>query len=220
MDPTAGGLRLTGPSGVGVVRERSLDGQSAPAPPAGDDGLLRTRSGLWAPRHVVEQAEPTAVDLLAGTGGASLGMIAARFEIVCAVDHDPLAAMTCLVNIGRYPMRIHFASTRTRTRTASTRRSRPNRALERAGNAALRSGTAARENVGAVVHLRRRAARDRRGHRARGRTRRLRGVRITAGLREHAGGPAMIGVPKDRGAGAAGARAVAATRQPGLSERD
>ena len=93
-----------------MVRERKLDGQSALAPPAGDGGLLRTRSGLWAPRHVVEQAEPTAVDLLAGTGGASLGMIAAGFEIVCAVDHNPLAAMTCLVNIRRYPMRIHFAS--------------------------------------------------------------------------------------------------------------
>ena len=37
-------------------------------------------------------------------------MIAAGFEISCAVDHDPLAAMTCLVNIGRHPMRIHFAS--------------------------------------------------------------------------------------------------------------
>ncbi len=51
---------------------------------------------------------PVAIDLFAGAGGFSLGIIQAGFEVVAAVDSDPTSAMTYMHNLGSYPCQFHF----------------------------------------------------------------------------------------------------------------
>lgn len=62
------------------------------------------RTGLWLPY----EEHPTAIDLFCGCGGFSLGVMQAGFEVVAAVDWDAYAAMTYMVNLGSYPIDIHF----------------------------------------------------------------------------------------------------------------
>lgn len=77
--------------------------------PASPAGMVVTDSGLIVPEAAARAArKPTAVDLFCGAGGFSLGVIRAGYEVVCAVEHEPWAAITYLTNLGQWPMRIHF----------------------------------------------------------------------------------------------------------------
>lgn len=76
-------------------------------------------SGIYLPR----KKRPTAVDLFCGCGGMSLGFIQAGWEVVAAVDWDPLALITYMTNLGSYPMNIHGIT--------DSDKKRLNKALER-----------------------------------------------------------------------------------------
>lgn len=54
--------------------------------------------------------KPTLIDLFAGAGGLSLGFLQAGWRVVAAVDNDPLAAVTYLMNLGTWPMTLLFAT--------------------------------------------------------------------------------------------------------------
>ena len=76
-----------------------------------DDGLRQSAGGIWAPERVVARHKtPTAVDLFCGIGGGALGLIQAGFEVVCGIDNDELAMAIYLLNLGKYPMRVHFVT--------------------------------------------------------------------------------------------------------------
>lgn len=61
-------------------------------------------SGLWLPY----KRRPIAIDLFCGCGGFSLGLLQAGWEVVAAVDWDEAAITTYMVNLGSYPVNIHF----------------------------------------------------------------------------------------------------------------
>lgn len=62
-----------------------------------------TPSGLVVPPGTTER-RPIGLDLFSGVGGMSLGFIQAGFDVIAGMDNDPLAAITYLTNLGRYPM--------------------------------------------------------------------------------------------------------------------
>lgn len=64
------------------------------------------RSGLIVPGD----KRPTCIDLFAGCGGFSLGMIQGGFEVVAAVDNDVPSLETYLCNLGSYPVSVHYAT--------------------------------------------------------------------------------------------------------------
>lgn len=73
--------------------------------------VLEERSGLVLPAHVAQaRRRPTCIDLFSGAGGFSLGVIHAGFEVVCAVEWSEWAAITYLLNLGQWPMRLEFAT--------------------------------------------------------------------------------------------------------------
>ena len=76
----------------------------------------QTPAGLWVPADHVPEPKPTAVDLFAGAGGFSLGMIDAGFEIACAVENEPYSAMTYLTNLGSMDTRMLFVEDEDRKR--------------------------------------------------------------------------------------------------------
>ena len=49
-------------------------------------------------KHAVAQTRPTAIDLFAGCGGASAGLVRAGYRIVLAIDNEPSALMTYYLN--------------------------------------------------------------------------------------------------------------------------
>lgn len=63
--------------------------------------------GLWIPS---QPRRPTVVDLFCGAGGFSLGFLQAGWEVLCGVDHDPLATITYLSNLGAYPINLQYAT--------------------------------------------------------------------------------------------------------------
>lgn len=66
-------------------------------------------TGLYLPAHISERRNrPTAFDFFAGGGGMSLGIISAGFEVVGANEWDAAAALTYMINLGSYPIKIHF----------------------------------------------------------------------------------------------------------------
>lgn len=68
------------------------------------------RNGLIVPRHTaVRRKAPTAFDFFAGAGGFSCGLIEAGFTIVGASEWDTAAALTYMVNLGSYPIKIHYS---------------------------------------------------------------------------------------------------------------
>lgn len=87
----------------------------------GDDPYVQLESGLIVPRTLAQHnPKPTCVDLFAGAGGFSLGMIEAGFEVVCAVDNDPWAAITYLTNLGSWPMTVHCVTPEDKIRLSKT----------------------------------------------------------------------------------------------------
>lgn len=72
-----------------------------------------TDSGLMIPEHVavdmkLDGARLTGVDLFCGCGGFSLGVMQAGFQILAAVDNEPMAAITYTMNLGKHPMQFIF----------------------------------------------------------------------------------------------------------------
>ena len=74
------------------------------------DGYGLSPGGIWVPDRNHKHGKPTAVDLFCGTGGFSLGFIQAGFEVVCGIEHDVWAAVSYLMNLGQWPMQIHFVT--------------------------------------------------------------------------------------------------------------
>lgn len=68
-------------------------------------GLL-VISGPASRRHRYDK--PVGVDLFAGAGGFSLGMHEGGVHVAAAVEYDPVAAMTYMVNLARPGVQIHF----------------------------------------------------------------------------------------------------------------
>jgi DNA (cytosine-5)-methyltransferase 1 len=69
----------------------------------------QTESGIFLPEHIIKrQKRPTAFSFFAGCGGMDLGFIQAGFEIVGANEYEPTAALTYMVNLGSYPIKIHY----------------------------------------------------------------------------------------------------------------
>lgn len=64
----------------------------------------RHRSGIFLPY----KRRPTCIDIFCGCGGFSLGFMQAGFEVVAAVDWEPEALMTYMINLGSYPIDIHY----------------------------------------------------------------------------------------------------------------
>ncbi len=68
-----------------------------------------TPFGLFVPKYITRKKErPTAFSFFAGAGGMDLGFIQAGFEVVGANEFDPIASLTYMVNLGSYPMKIHY----------------------------------------------------------------------------------------------------------------
>ena len=66
-------------------------------------------SGLAVPEYIVrERKRPTHFDFFAGAGGFGCGMVQAGFETVGANEFDAHASVTYMVNLGHYPMSIHY----------------------------------------------------------------------------------------------------------------
>lgn len=67
-------------------------------------------SGLLVPSYFAElevkKRRPIAIDLFAGAGGFSLGIMQAGFEVIAAADYNAEAAITYCYNLGAHPMKI------------------------------------------------------------------------------------------------------------------
>ena len=68
----------------------------------------KTANGLIVPADCKPKSRPKAFDFFAGCGGFSLGITQAGFHVVGACEFDKYAAHTYMVNLGNYPMKIHF----------------------------------------------------------------------------------------------------------------
>ena len=70
-------------------------------------------AGLAVPVHFetqrLQKADwPIAIDLFAGCGGFSLGMMQAGVHVIAAAEWDTAATITYTYNLGAYPMRFEF----------------------------------------------------------------------------------------------------------------
>lgn len=84
--------------------------------------FVRLPSGVIVRAHDLTAcfpaARPKAVDLFCGAGGMSLGLVQAGYQVVAAVDADPLAIMTYMVNLCRCgEVTMHFVDPQDRCRT-------------------------------------------------------------------------------------------------------
>lgn len=71
--------------------------------------FAQMRNGLIVPRHTVSRRRgPTAFDFFAGAGGFSCGLIQGGMTVVGACEWDAGAALTYMVNLGSYPIKIHY----------------------------------------------------------------------------------------------------------------
>lgn len=69
--------------------------------------FVRCPSGLILSERAAEvryaaRGRPKAIDLFAGAGGMSLGVIKAGFEVVAAVEQDPFSVLTYMTNLCRW----------------------------------------------------------------------------------------------------------------------
>lgn len=79
------------------------------------DDWRQTTGGLYVPVEA-EEPRPTGIDLFCGAGGMSLGFMQAGFEVLAACDNDPTATHTYLVNLGAYPVEMHYTRPEDRQR--------------------------------------------------------------------------------------------------------
>lgn len=82
----------------------------------------RNGTGLIVPRST-RPKRPTCVDLFCGCGGFSLGYMQAGWQVLAGLDFDADAMLTYLVNLGCYPVDLHYISPEDKERA--------NNALER-----------------------------------------------------------------------------------------
>jgi DNA (cytosine-5)-methyltransferase 1 len=77
----------------------------------------KSRTGLYLPGRILEKERlPTCIDFFCGCGGFSLGVTQAGFHVVAAVDNDIGCCVTYLVNLGAYPVQLHFTDEEEETR--------------------------------------------------------------------------------------------------------
>lgn len=75
----------------------------------------RLQNGLYIPAMTQTRPKrrrtgrPTAFGFFSGCGGMDLGVMQAGFEVVGANEWDATAAITYMVNLGSYPINIHYA---------------------------------------------------------------------------------------------------------------
>ena len=82
-----------------------------------DDSFARRPSGLYAPERLKRRKERMiAIDLFAGAGGFSLGIMQAGIQVVAGLEWDPWATITYMCNLGAYPCQFHFDSDESRDR--------------------------------------------------------------------------------------------------------
>ena len=82
------------------------------------DGWTITPSGLFAPDTAVhgyydpqsKPRRPVAISFFTGAGGFDLGMVQAGFDVIAAVEIDPIAVLTYLTNLGADRVEMHFVS--------------------------------------------------------------------------------------------------------------
>lgn len=86
------------------------DGEQRVNPGAGTlAGWSFSKAGLLIPPRARPQyGQPVGVGLFAGAGGMDLGCHQAGFHMAAAVEIDPIAALTYLVNLARPGVQIHF----------------------------------------------------------------------------------------------------------------
>ena len=86
-----------------------------------DDYILR--NGLVIPSHIaIKPKRPVAIDLFAGCGGMSLGLLMAGWEVIAGADYDVAAAITYTYNLGAYPMKFEFVEKQDEERMESALR--------------------------------------------------------------------------------------------------
>lgn len=68
----------------------------------------RTGTGIYVPTDARPARRPTCIDLFCGCGGISLGFMQAGFQVVAGLDYDAWSALTYMINLGSYPINIHF----------------------------------------------------------------------------------------------------------------
>jgi len=77
------------------------------------DYWRETSSGLLVPSSsnlAINEERPIGIDLFCGAGGMSLGFLQAGYEVVAACDNWPSAVITYLMNLGAYPVEMHYCS--------------------------------------------------------------------------------------------------------------
>jgi DNA (cytosine-5)-methyltransferase 1 len=69
----------------------------------------RTGTGIYVPTDArPAKRHPVCVDLFCGCGGISLGFMQAGFQVIAGMDYDAWSALTYMVNLGSYPINIHY----------------------------------------------------------------------------------------------------------------
>jgi len=76
----------------------------------GSDDWVMTSGGLIIPEYAKPKPRPTGIDLFCGAGGFSCGFIQAGWHVIAGFDNEAEAAWTYMVNLGGYPIDIHFAT--------------------------------------------------------------------------------------------------------------
>lgn len=69
---------------------------------------FKSESGIFLPHGIRTVRRPIAMDFFSGCGGMSLGLIKAGFDVIAAIEWDPAAIQTYLVNLGAYPVKMVF----------------------------------------------------------------------------------------------------------------
>lgn len=73
-----------------------------------EDGFKISPSGLYLPGDY--KPHPIAFDFFAGCGGFSCGLVQAGWDVVGALEYDPSASHTYMVNLCAHPVQIHYTS--------------------------------------------------------------------------------------------------------------
>jgi len=68
-----------------------------------------TSKGIIVPEYIIRKKRgPLCMDFFAGCGGMSLGFVQSGWTVVGALEWEPYASMTYMVNLGSYPINIHY----------------------------------------------------------------------------------------------------------------